>query len=241
MSAAAAAAAVIPISVTVEGMTATSQSTCLYTQYNGRGTAQARHLHVTVSQGLGGPYRSTSMHGTTYMHLAPLTVTDKQLQPLRINQQRASTQRCCNHSPSELLLLSTEHPARSNAPAHANAAAAAADCCPSQQLLQPPAPADCWSPTTQLLQPVAPAGSCFASRQLLQLLLLVAPPTAAAAGCPSRQLIAYHTAAAAAACCRSQSLAQLASHLTNPSRPRLQSKGMRDVNVAPANSLNPQP
>jgi hypothetical protein len=25
-------------------------------QYNGRGTAQARHLHVTVSQGLGGPY-----------------------------------------------------------------------------------------------------------------------------------------------------------------------------------------
>jgi hypothetical protein len=58
-------------------------------QYNGRGTAQARHLHVTVSQGLGGPYRSTSMHGTTYVHDAPLTVTDEQLQPLRSNQQHS--------------------------------------------------------------------------------------------------------------------------------------------------------
>jgi hypothetical protein len=45
-------------------------------------------MSVTVSQGLGGPYRSTSMHGTTYMHLAPLTVTDEQLQPLRSNQQQ---------------------------------------------------------------------------------------------------------------------------------------------------------
>jgi hypothetical protein len=35
----------------------------------------------------GGPYRSTSMHGTTYMHHAPLTVKDEQLQPLRSNQQ----------------------------------------------------------------------------------------------------------------------------------------------------------
>jgi hypothetical protein len=26
------------------------------------------------------------MHGITYMHLAPLTVTDEQLQPLRSNQ-----------------------------------------------------------------------------------------------------------------------------------------------------------
>jgi hypothetical protein len=33
----------------------------------------------------GGGYRSTSMHGITYMHVAPLTVTDKQLQPLRSN------------------------------------------------------------------------------------------------------------------------------------------------------------
>jgi hypothetical protein len=56
-------------------------------QYNRQGIAQARHLHVTVSQVLGGPYRSTSMHGITYMHLAPFTVTDKQLQPLRYNQQ----------------------------------------------------------------------------------------------------------------------------------------------------------
>jgi hypothetical protein len=30
------------------------------------------------------------MHGTTYVHLAPLTVTDKQLQPLRFNQQQAA-------------------------------------------------------------------------------------------------------------------------------------------------------
>jgi hypothetical protein len=30
------------------------------------------------------------MHGITYMHLAPLTVTDEQLQPLRFNQQHHS-------------------------------------------------------------------------------------------------------------------------------------------------------
>jgi hypothetical protein len=31
------------------------------------------------------------MHGTTYMHHAPLTVTDEQLQPLRSNQQHTHT------------------------------------------------------------------------------------------------------------------------------------------------------
>jgi hypothetical protein len=37
------------------------------------------------------------MYGTTYMHHAPLTVTDEQLQPLRSNQQLLAGQKRGDH------------------------------------------------------------------------------------------------------------------------------------------------